>query len=110
MSTSRASTTLTLCVAMMAFFVTVSTGQAQRPQSLSAASYVARGHDWYKKGELDRAMADLNIALTFDARCADAYLLRGLVKHDRGDLDGALGDFDRAIELDPKCPGLQQPG
>jgi hypothetical protein len=71
-------------------------GQAQTPQALSAASYVARGVDLYKKGELDRAMADLNIALTFDARCDQAYVLRGLVKKDRGDLSGALGDFERA--------------
>jgi len=82
MSTSRAGTSLTLCVATMAFFMTVSTVQTQTPQAVSAASYVARGHDWYKKGELDRAMADFNIALMFDARCANAYPLRGLVKQD----------------------------
>ena len=58
--------------------VTPTLGQALKPQSLSAASYVERGHDWYEKGELDRAMADFNIALTFDAQCANAYLFRGL--------------------------------
>jgi hypothetical protein len=54
-------------------------------QEDAASSYVERSRDWYKKGEL-KAMADLDIALTFDARCAEAYVLRGLVKPDRGDL------------------------
>ena len=79
-----------------------STGQAQTPQSLSAASYVERSNDWYKKGELDRALADLDIALTFDPRCAPAYQLRGLIKQSRGDSDGALEEFGRAIEFQPR--------
>jgi hypothetical protein len=97
MSAYQASSkTLTFWVVAIVFFVSAVVGQAQTPQALSAASYVARGVDLYKKGELDRAMADLNIALTFDARCDQAYVLRGLVKKDRGDLSGALGDFERA--------------
>lgn len=47
----------------MVFLMTVSMDQTQTPQAVSPASCVARGHDWYKKGELDRAMAGLNIGL-----------------------------------------------
>src|SRR4026208_999999 len=78
----------------------LSTGQAQTPQ-LSAGSYVERSNDWYKKGEFERAMADLDIALIFDSRFAPASLLRGLIRQRMGDPDGALDDFSRAIESQP---------
>ena len=62
MSAYQASSkTLTFWVVAIVFFVSAVVGQAQTPQALSAASYVARGVDWYKKGEVDRAMADLGL-------------------------------------------------
>ena len=39
---------------------------AQPARSVSAASYVKRGIEWYAKGALDRPIADYNIAITFD--------------------------------------------
>ncbi len=78
-----------------------SIGSAQTPQ-LSAASYVERSNDWYKKGEFGRAMADLDIALSFDSRFAPAHVLRGLIRQRMGDSQGALEEFSRAIESQPR--------
>src|SRR5262245_13150801 len=50
--------------------------QAQSPRERSAASYFARGSDWQAHGELDRAIADFGIAITFNPRFARAYYFR----------------------------------
>src|SRR5262245_55798717 len=97
----RISNTLTLIVIVTAFLGGMSSAWSQTRQ-LSASSYVERGNDWYKKGEFKRAMADLDIALTFDSRFAPAYVLRGLIRQRMGDADGALDDFSRAIESQPR--------
>src|SRR5262245_18035392 len=72
--------------------------QPQTSRASSAASYLERGNQWLEKGEWDRAIADYDLAIAFDAR-ATIYNNRGLAKHRKRDLAGALSDYNRAIEL-----------
>src|SRR5262245_49990278 len=57
---------------------------AQDPRAVSAMSYLERGNEWQSKGELDRAIADFNLALTFDPDFAGAHLSRGLAYQAKG--------------------------
>ena len=57
---------------------------AQNPRAVSASSYLERGNEWQRKGELDRAIADFNIAIAFDPNFAGAYLNRGLAYQSKG--------------------------
>jgi len=53
------------------------------------------------KGDLDRAIFDLNRALELNPNIIHAYYNRGNAKQEKGDLKGAISDYDKAIELDP---------
>src|SRR5262245_52133479 len=75
--------------------------EAQTSRASSASSYLERGNQWLAKGELDRAIADYDLAIAFDA-CAAIYNNRGLARQRKGDLAGSLSDYDRAIELNPR--------
>ena len=75
---------------------------AQPSRTASAASYLSRGNDWLAKGELDRAIADYDLAIAFDSRVAVAFCNRCLARHRKGDLAKALSDCNRAIELNPR--------
>jgi len=61
-----------------------------------------RGNEWLAKGEWDRAIADYDLAIVFDARVAVAFYNRGLARHRKGDLAGALSDYGHAIDLNPR--------
>ncbi|MCI0695008.1 tetratricopeptide repeat protein [candidate division KSB1 bacterium] len=43
---------------------------AQASRAVSAKSYVERGNSWLEKGEIERAIADYDLALAFDSRAA----------------------------------------
>src|SRR5262245_26131700 len=83
------------------FLTATAIAQPQTSRASSAASYLERGNQWMAKGEWDRAIADYDLAIAFDAR-APVYNNRGLARQRKGDLAGALGDYDRAIELNPR--------
>ena len=70
------------------FISTALIAQAQPSRTVSAASYLERGNQWLAKGELDRAIADYDLAIAFDARVAIAYYNRGLARQRKGDLAG----------------------
>src|SRR5262245_9581677 len=88
--------TLTLC-----WLAPATAAQAQTSRASSAAAYLERGNEWMKKGDLERAIADYDLAIAFDARSAVAYYNRGLARQRKDDLAGTLSDFDRAIQLNP---------
>jgi len=52
--------------------------------------------------ELDKALADCNVALRLGPKMANVLDSRGLVRLRRGDMDGAIADYDAAISLNPK--------
>lgn len=76
-------------------------GFAKDPRSLSAASYLQRGGEYYAQGDLDHAIVDYNIAITFDPNYAKAYNCRGLALWTRGEVDRAIEDYALAIRNDP---------
>src|SRR5205085_545330 len=88
--------------ALLLFVLMTTLGQAQTSRASSAASYLDRGNNWYTKGELDKAIADYDLAITFAPHSDGVYFQRGLARLAKGDLDIALSDFNRAIELNPR--------
>src|SRR5580692_825115 len=87
----------------------------------AAASYSNRGNAYQRKGNLDRAIADYNQAITLDPKNAEAYysrgyayrakgdtgraiayVKRGIADTEKGDNDRAIADYNQAIALDPK--------
>jgi tetratricopeptide (TPR) repeat protein len=84
----------------MAIATSTVPAHVQSSRQVAAASYLDRGNSWFTKGELERAIADFNLALEFYPRFATAYQNRAVVRLTKGDLEGALADFDRAINLD----------
>jgi tetratricopeptide (TPR) repeat protein len=66
-----------------------------------AAVHIARGNLHAVQGEVDRAIADYDIAITLDPNRAVAFFNRATALTEKGEIDRALLDFDRAIELDP---------
>ena len=57
--------------------------------------------DVRRKGEPERAVADLNRALDLDPNDASAWYNRGIAYDDLGDRDHAIADYTRAIRLEP---------
>ena len=66
------------------------------------ALYDARSKAYFRRGDYDRAIADLNTLLQLEPNRAEAYHNRGAAYGAKGDLDRAIADFDRAIQLNPR--------
>ena len=64
--------------------------------------YNNRGITWYRRGDLDRAIADYDQAIRLDPKYEYAYANRGAAWATKGGLDRAMADFDPAVRLDPK--------
>jgi tetratricopeptide (TPR) repeat protein len=64
--------------------------------------YNQRGEVYYKKGEYDKAIADLNEVIRLDPEWAAGYNNRGVVYRERGEYDKAIADLTEAIRRDPK--------
>jgi tetratricopeptide (TPR) repeat protein len=67
----------------------------------SAVANLNRGVEYYQNGDLDRAIADFDKAISLDPDFAEAYNDRGLCYTTKGDLDQAISDFDRTIQIKP---------
>ncbi len=74
-------------------FCFLSVGVAKDLPSRTAVSYLQRGIEFYLKGELDRAIADYNIAIAFDRGYTKAYNNRGLAHLAKGQVDLAVEDY-----------------
>src|SRR5262245_26846177 len=82
--------------------IAAAVAQAQTSRATSAASYLERGVSWMEKGEIDRAIADYDLAIAFDPQSPVVRYNRGVARHSKGDLAGALEDFNEAIKLNPR--------
>ena len=71
----------------------------QNPKDVEAFLY--RAAAYAARGELDRAIADLNYAIKLDPSNAEAYSLRGGVLVEKKDHQGAVFDLNHAIKLKP---------
>jgi lipoprotein NlpI len=72
-----------------------------RESSTLAWAFGNRGRAYGSKGDYDRAIKDLDQALTLDPKIRGVYVNRGLAYEGRGDHDRAIKDYDQAIKLDP---------
>jgi len=55
-------------------------GIAQTSRRESANSYLERGNQWLKKGEVEKAIEDFSFALSFDPALDQAYFSRGVAR------------------------------
>ena len=65
----------------------------------------SRAIEWTAKGDLDRAIADYDIAIGFSPGSAAAHYNRAIAWANKGDADRAIGDYSAAIRLSPKEAG-----
>ena len=72
--------------------------KAPKPDRVKAA--VARASAYDRKGEIDRAIGDDDIALRLDPTQADVFNARGELFRRKGDRVHALSDFGTAVKLD----------
>lgn len=61
-----------------------------------------RGAAFFRLGNHEAALSDMDKAIALSDGNARAFHLRGLVRQKMGDDEGALNDFDQAIGLDPE--------
>ena len=67
----------------------------------NADAHVAEGRAWLADGEMEKALAAFDKALTIDRKSAGAHLGRGLALKLRGDKPAAKESFAKAEECDP---------
>jgi tetratricopeptide (TPR) repeat protein len=73
-----------------------------RRNAKSPQAWFRRANCWKAKGELNKALKDLDEAIRLDPKYELAYLRRGDVKDGIGDFTGAIRDYDEVLRLNPK--------
>ena len=68
----------------------------------NADHHVTEGRGFLADGELDRAIAEFDKALTMDRRHGGAHLGKGIALKLRGDKAAARGHFEKAEEYEPR--------
>ena len=53
------------------------------------------------KGEYDKALVDVNLALAIEPSFVDAYVSRGAIWYNKGEYDKAVADDNSALAIDP---------
>ncbi|MDB5805568.1 MAG: hypothetical protein JWN73_2890 [Betaproteobacteria bacterium] len=66
-----------------------------------ALAYSARANAWYGKNDYNKALADMNAAITARPGRADDLANRGIYKYMLMDHDGAIADYTAALHIDP---------
>jgi tetratricopeptide (TPR) repeat protein len=77
----------------------IDSDKTQRPDRIKALT--ARSGFYQRKGDLDRAIADLDAALRLDSSQADPLVARGELWRAKGDRPRAVADFAAALKLNP---------
>jgi predicted Zn-dependent protease len=70
----------------------------------SSEGYLGRAVAWYLTGDLDKALHDLNEAISVDPFIGETFCTRGSVWDAKGRLDEAIRDYTEAIRLNPLHP------
>ncbi len=76
-------------------------GNDKAPKTDRVKAAIARAAAYDRKGEIDRAIGDMDIALRLDATQAEVFNTRGELFRRKGDRVHALSDFGTAVKLDP---------
>ena len=66
-----------------------------------AESYSSRGTEYLASGDYDRAIADLDKAITLGGG-AETYYNRGLAYYSKKDVDSAIANWNEAVNLAPR--------
>ncbi len=66
-----------------------------------AEAFNNRGIAYRSQGELNKAIADYNVAIKLYSKSAFAFNNRGVAYDHKGDYDRAIADFDQALKLQP---------
>ena len=74
--------------------------KTQRADRLKAL--LARGAAYQRRSDIDRAIADYDVALRLDPKLADVFNTRGELHRSRADRPRALADFGAALKIDPQ--------
>lgn len=67
-------------------------------------AYKDRGDSYFAKGDYERAISDLGMAITLSPEDADGYIKRGMAYDAKGDYQHGVADFGMAIKLRPTSP------
>jgi tetratricopeptide (TPR) repeat protein len=76
-------------------------GNDKAPKADRVKAAIARAAAYDRKGEIDRAIGDDDIALRLDSTQAEIFNARGELFRRKGDRVRALSDFGTAFKLDP---------
>jgi tetratricopeptide (TPR) repeat protein len=76
-------------------------GNDKAPRADRVKAAIARAAAYDRKGEIDRAIGDDDIALRLDPTLAEVFNARGELFRKKGDRVHALADFGTAVRLDP---------
>jgi tetratricopeptide (TPR) repeat protein len=76
-------------------------GNDKAPKADRVKALIARAAAYERKGEIDRAIGDDDIALRLDPTLADVFNARGELFRRKGDRVHALADFAAAVKLNP---------
>lgn len=82
--------------------VLIDNDKTLKPDRLKAL--IARGGVFTRKEQIDRAIADYDVALRIDSSQADLFNTRGELWRRKGDRPKALADFGAALKLNPDHP------
>jgi tetratricopeptide (TPR) repeat protein len=76
-------------------------GNDKAPKADRVKAAIARAAAYDRRGEIDRAIGDDDIALRLDSTQAEVFNARGELYRRKGDRVHALSDFGTAVKLDP---------
>ena len=76
-------------------------GNDKAPKADRVKAAIARAGAYERKGEVDRAIGDDDIALRLEPAQADVFNARGELYRRKGDRVRALSDFGNAFKIDP---------
>jgi len=68
----------------------------------NAIAYLDRGQTYIDAGELDKALADLNMLEELEPENLKIYNNRGIIHFKRGEYEKALNEFNRTLALNPR--------
>ncbi len=71
---------------------------------IKSIAYGRRGVAYERRGDYDRAIADLNAAVRIDPKSVNALRVRGNYYRDQNDFEHALENYNQAIAVNPKDP------
>ena len=76
-------------------------GNDKAPRADRVKAAIARAAAYDRRGEIDRAIGDADVALRLDPTLAEVFNARGELFRKKGDRVHALADFGTAVRLDP---------